>query len=161
MLVEERIRAGARNMRSLPFQPRESLATSLAAADVHVVSMADDVVGIVHPCKIYGALAAGRPIMFFGPSQSHVGDLLHGAAYGVVIQHGDVDGTIRAIRGFQSLTAAARSAIGQAAQDDLATMDARERPLEAVCDLICRTDTVRHAREAPPSPEQFFQGTAE
>jgi len=161
MAVEERIRAGARNILSLPFQPRESLATSLAAADVHVVSMADNVVGIVHPCKIYGALAAGRPILFFGPSQSHVGDLLHGAAYGVVIQHGDVDGTIRAIRGFQSLTAAARSAIGQAARDDLATMDARERPLEAVCDLICRTDTVRHAREAPPSPEQFFQGTAE
>lgn len=160
--VEARIQAGARNILSLPFQPRESLATSLAAADVHVVSMADNVVGIVHPCKIYGALAAGRPILFFGPSQSHVGDLLHGVGYGVVIQHGDVDDTICAIRGFQSLTPAARSAIGQATREKLATMDARERPLGAVCDLICRTGAVlHHACEESRSPEQFFNGTTE
>jgi len=156
-VVEERIRAGARNVLSLPFRPRESLATSLAAADVHVVSMADNVVGIVHPCKIYGALAAGRPILFFGPNRSHVGDLLHGAAYGAVIEHGDVDETIRAIRGLQALPPAARAAIGQAARDDLAARDASEMPLGAVCDLICSAAAACHARE--PSPNRLIDGT--
>lgn len=137
-LVEERIRGGLRNIHSLPFQPRESLATSLAAADVHVVSMADNVVGIVHPCKIYGALAAGRPILFFGPRQSHVGDLLAGAPYGMVIAHGDAEGTIQAIRDLQSLAPAARAELGQAARESFAAMDAREKPLASVCDVLCR-----------------------
>ena len=33
-----------------------------------VVSLGDDVVGIVHPCKIYGAMTVGRPILFLGPA---------------------------------------------------------------------------------------------
>ena len=33
-------------------------------------------VGIIHPCKIYGAMAAARPILFLGPNPSHISDLL-------------------------------------------------------------------------------------
>lgn len=140
-LVEERIRGGLSNIHSLPFQPRESLATSLAAADVHVVSMADNVVGIVHPCKIYGALAAGRPILFFGPRESHVGDLLDNAPYGRVIEHGDVEGTVQAIRHLQSLAPASRGELGQAARESFAAMDAREKPLASLCNVLCRKHT--------------------
>ena len=143
-LVEDQIRRGGRNIQSIPFQPLTSLATSLAAADVHVVSMADNVVGIVHPCKIYGALAAGRPIIFFGPSESHVGDLLHESNYGIVIPHGDVDATMRAIRSFQALSRDGRVAVGEAARKHLAALDDRESPLDAVCDLIALTRQQDH-----------------
>jgi colanic acid biosynthesis glycosyl transferase WcaI len=136
-LVEEAIHLGCRNILSLPFQPLRDLSTSLAAADMHAVSMADNVVGIVHPCKIYGALAAGCPILFFGPMQSHVGDLLSGARHGTVIAHGDVDQTIAAIRKFQSLTIAARTSIGQEARESLAMLDTHDRPLDSVCDVLC------------------------
>ena len=41
------------NVRLLPYQPQASACVeSLSAADLHVVSMGDAMVGIVHPCKI-------------------------------------------------------------------------------------------------------------
>lgn len=92
--------AGLSNVRSLPYQPLEALRYSLSAADVHLVTMGDGVVGIVHPCKVYGALAVGRPIVFLGPAVSHVGDLLARDAVGWGFRHGDVDG---AVRRFQEL----------------------------------------------------------
>lgn len=61
---------------SLPYQPLESLRYSLSAADVHLMTIGDGVVGIVHPCKVYGAMTGVRPILLVGPEQSHVGDLL-------------------------------------------------------------------------------------
>jgi hypothetical protein len=27
--------------------------------------------GIIHPCKIYGAMTVARPILYFGPLLSH------------------------------------------------------------------------------------------
>ena len=59
--VDDRVARGAKNVRSLPYQPLAEIKYSLSAADVHVVSIGDGVVGIVHPCKVYGAMAVGRP----------------------------------------------------------------------------------------------------
>jgi colanic acid biosynthesis glycosyl transferase WcaI len=64
------------NLVTLPYQPLDELCYSLSAADLHVVTMADAVVGINHPCKVYGAMAVERPVLFLGPNQSHIGDLL-------------------------------------------------------------------------------------
>jgi colanic acid biosynthesis glycosyl transferase WcaI len=80
---------------SLPYQPLDRLRYSLSAADVHLVTIGDGVVGIVHPCKVYGAMAVARPILLIGPEQSHVGDLLAREEIGWRVAHGDVDGLIR------------------------------------------------------------------
>jgi len=64
------------NLLTLPYQPLDELRYSLSAADLHVVTMDDAVVGINHPCKVYGAMAVERPVLFLGPIQSHIGDLL-------------------------------------------------------------------------------------
>lgn len=92
--VERRIRDGATNLLSLPYQPLDTISDCLAAADVHVVSMGNDMVGIVHPCKIYGAMATGRPILAFTPQRSHVASLLEVAKCGQRVDHGDVDGAV-------------------------------------------------------------------
>jgi glycosyltransferase involved in cell wall biosynthesis len=49
------------NVRFLPFQRRERLAESFAAADVFVVSLRAGLAGYIVPSKLYGILAAGRP----------------------------------------------------------------------------------------------------
>ena len=78
--VEEFIREhGLTNALSLPYQPLSELRHSLSAADVHVVSLGEPMVGIIHPCKVYGAMAVARPVLYFGPSPSHVADLLERA----------------------------------------------------------------------------------
>jgi colanic acid biosynthesis glycosyl transferase WcaI len=113
--VERRIAAGARNVRSLPFQPLARIGTSLSAADVHVVSLADGAVGIIHPCKVYGAMAVGRPILFFGPPESHVGDILRRDDIGRIVPHGDVGRAVAAIEELASMDATDRETIGHRA----------------------------------------------
>jgi glycosyltransferase involved in cell wall biosynthesis len=49
------------NVRFLPFQPKESLKESFAAADVFIISLKRGLAGIIVPSKLYGILAAGRP----------------------------------------------------------------------------------------------------
>ena len=87
-----------RNIRSLPYQPLETLHYSLAAADVHIVSVGNEVVGISHPCKIYGAMAAGRPILLLGPPSCHATDILRNHNIGWHIAHGDVNGAVEILR---------------------------------------------------------------
>ena len=86
------------NIRSLPYQPLSRIKYSLSAAEVHLVVVGDTEVGIRHPCKIYGAMALARPILLLGPDPCHASDLLHESRLGWHIQHGDVDGAIKAIR---------------------------------------------------------------
>ena len=96
--VEHRIAAGATNILSLPYQPLETLEESLGAGDLHVVSMGPEVVGIVHPCKIYGAMAVGRPLLFFGPRESHAGEIVEPQHLGWRVEHGDLAATVAAIK---------------------------------------------------------------
>jgi putative colanic acid biosynthesis glycosyltransferase WcaI len=91
---------GLANIVSLPYQPLADLRYSLSAADVHVVSLGDDMVGIVHPCKIYGAMTVGRPILFLGPRPSHVADILDENPIGRHVAHGDIEAAVAAIQFF-------------------------------------------------------------
>ena len=50
-------------IRFLPYQPREKLAESLSAGDLHVVSMHESISGCLCPSKLYGILAAGRGVL--------------------------------------------------------------------------------------------------
>ena len=92
--VKERAqKRGLRNVLCLPYQPIEKLSGSLSAADLHVVVMGDQYVGIVHPCKIYNVLAVKRPFLYIGPKESHVTDIIRqSSAY--VSSHGDVEGVV-------------------------------------------------------------------
>jgi colanic acid biosynthesis glycosyl transferase WcaI len=107
-------------IRSLPYQPLSELKYSLSAADVHLVTVGEPMVGIVHPCKVYGALAVGRPILLIGPRESHVGELLGGHDVGWQVVQGDVDGAEQVLR-----------EIARLPQDRLDAMGARGRALVA------------------------------
>ena len=78
-------------VRSLPYVPIEDLEDSLSAADVHIVSVGDQAVGVVHPSKVYGAMAVGRPILLLGPAQCHVADILSECSAGWRVDHDDLD----------------------------------------------------------------------
>ncbi len=86
------------NIRSLPYQPLSQIKYSLSAADVHLVVVGPSEVGVRHPCKIYGAMALGRPILLLGPDPCHASDLVDENDLGWHIQHGDVDVAISTIK---------------------------------------------------------------
>jgi hypothetical protein len=126
---------GLPNVLSLPYQPLETIKYSLSSADVHVVTIGSSVVGIVHPCKIYGAMSVARPILAFGPRQSHVGDIVsHGLGWHV--EHGDVDGAVAALLEVAGLPAHALEAMGSRARTLLRErFDSRSSRVR-VCDII-------------------------
>ena len=94
---EEATGRGLSNVRFLPLQPRGRLAESLSAADLHVVTMPDRLLGLVVPSKFYGVLAAGRPCVFVGPADSEVALAVRESGCGVVIAAGDSSGLTNAI----------------------------------------------------------------
>ncbi|MBI4445040.1 MAG: sugar transferase [Acidobacteria bacterium] len=51
---------GLKNVRFIPFQPRELLRDSFASADVFIISLKSGLAGYIVPSKLYGILAAGR-----------------------------------------------------------------------------------------------------
>jgi hypothetical protein len=84
------------NVICVPYQPIEKLSGSLSAADLHVIVMGDQYVGIVHPCKIYNVLAVGKPFLYIGPAESHVTDII-GESSASISSHGDVEGVVENI----------------------------------------------------------------
>lgn len=104
------------NVVSLPYQPLEKLRWSLSAADAHVVSLGDNMVGIIHPCKIYGSMTVARPILFFGPKPSHVSDLLDVHGFGHHASHGNVTAAVEAIRKLAATEPAELARMGDIAQ---------------------------------------------
>jgi len=61
-LDADELRLGLGNVRFLNFQPEESLSDLLAVGDVHIVSLKRGLEGFIVPSKVYGIIAAGRPL---------------------------------------------------------------------------------------------------
>jgi colanic acid biosynthesis glycosyl transferase WcaI len=67
------------------YQPPEQLGDSLAAADVHFVSLLPAMEGLIVPSKIYGILAAGRPAVFVGDPDGDVARLIREHQCGITV----------------------------------------------------------------------------
>ncbi|HKT35323.1 MAG TPA: glycosyltransferase family 4 protein [Nitrospira sp.] len=81
----------------LPYQPEETLRLSLTAAHVHLVTLKPDMSGLSVPSKIYGILAAGRPVIFIGPEDSEAASIVREAQCGIVIRAGDHQAVVKAL----------------------------------------------------------------
>jgi colanic acid biosynthesis glycosyl transferase WcaI len=134
--VDDRIARGARNLLSLPYQPRESLAVTLSTADLHVVSMGDAMVGVVHPCKIYGVLAIGKPILLLGPGESAAGAIVASNHLGWTVSHGDVRGMRAALVEALSQSPADRAAVCSRAAALSRGPFRRDSLVSAVCGIL-------------------------
>lgn len=106
-----------KNVRLLPYQPRERLRDSIGAGHVHLVTLAEGLAGLSVPSKTYGILAAGRPVLFVGDEQSCVAQLLRTNNCGAVLTTGESEKLARAILDMS------------AARNDLDASGARARAL--------------------------------
>jgi glycosyltransferase involved in cell wall biosynthesis len=73
------------NVRFLPYQPKEKLGESLAAADVHFIPLRRGLAGSIVPSKLYGILAAGVPFIAAVDSSSEVARVAKETGAGLVI----------------------------------------------------------------------------
>jgi len=91
---------GLENVYRLPFQPAVRLADTLAAADLHVAAMDPRAEGLLVPCKVAGALAAGRPCLFLGPQGSEAALTIREHGCGMVLDPADSAGLVATLRSY-------------------------------------------------------------
>lgn len=127
------------NVRSLPYQPMSELRFSLSAADVHIVTMEENVVGIVHPCKIYGAMAVARPILLFGPDPCHASDILNQGDIGWHIRSGRAEEIVEAVRAMIRADRATLEAMGLRAKRFIDERLSKKALCGWFCDIAERT----------------------
>jgi len=85
-------RYGLSNLVRLPWQRRERLASALSAGDLHVVTLRRGLEGLLVPSKLYGIMAAGRPVIFVGPERCDTARTIRQAGCGFRVAEDDADG---------------------------------------------------------------------
>jgi len=92
---------GIGNVILKPYQPRSKLADTLAIGDVHLVLIAQGFQGLLVPSKFYGALSAGKPVLYIGPTTSEVARVICEENCGMAVRQGDVESLCESIRRFR------------------------------------------------------------
>ncbi|MBI3865247.1 MAG: glycosyltransferase family 4 protein [Planctomycetia bacterium] len=88
-LQQTALQRGLFNVRFLPYQPVAELASSLSAADLHLVPLDPRVTGLIVPCKLYGILAAGVPALVVADERSETSRVVAEAGVGKVVPPGN------------------------------------------------------------------------
>lgn len=102
-----------KNIIQLPFQPRENIHNSLGSSDIQVVIMGDNQVGFTHPNKIYGAMYVGKTILYIGPKQSHVTDIISKLNGNIMVEHNESESIVKGLLEFAELTSVDKEKIGK------------------------------------------------
>jgi colanic acid biosynthesis glycosyl transferase WcaI len=79
------------NVRFLGYQPKERLAESLSAADLHLITMHPNVLSYLMPSKLYGILASGTASIATAPSHTELAEIIEQHRVGFVTRPDDAD----------------------------------------------------------------------
>ena len=90
----------------------------LSAADIHLASMLPTWTGVMVPSKIFGTLAAERPVIWVGEESTEAATVIHEAQCGLVVKPGDAQGFADAVRTLAD-NAALRGEMGARARRSL------------------------------------------
>lgn len=101
-LAVERARRGLENIKLLPYQPNPCLKDLMESGDIHLITMRDDAAGLLVPCKFYSAIAAARPAIYLGPSDTEIGRMIRDYGCGAIIPQGDGKTLAQAILYFRN-----------------------------------------------------------
>ena len=80
------------NALQLPYQDKEVLPFSLTACDLSLVSMLPKVGDTIAPSKMYGILAAGRPVAAICPQDSYLREMIDDGDCGACFDNDDAQG---------------------------------------------------------------------
>lgn len=90
------------NVRFLPFRPVDEVPHVMMAGDIHVVTVRRGLEGVVVPSKLYGILAAGRPVLAVADAKCDAARIVVESGCGLAADPDDpaaVAAAIRELRG--------------------------------------------------------------
>lgn len=123
------------NFHFLPYQRREELEDSLAAANVHLVSLLPALEGLIMPSKLYGILAAGRPLIFIGDLEGDIAQVIRHGECGVTVEVNAHQHLVAAIQRLKSHPETC-AAMGECGRRMLLSRYSLERALELWKDVL-------------------------
>lgn len=118
------------------YVPRERLRASLAAGDVHLVSLASGWQGLIVPSKLQGVFGVARPVLFVGGADNEIAGWVKESGGGWVVPEGDVEGLLTAVR--EASRREEREQRGRAALAFARAHFDRERNCAQIADLLER-----------------------
>lgn len=148
-LREQVEREALTNVRFLPYQPLERLGESLAAGDLHVVSLRPELEGLIVPSKFYGVAAAARPIAFIGAADGELARWIEMHECGIVVTPGHAGALAEAIVAMAD-DAGRSAALGRNARRMLDLRFTRDAAHQQWHDLLSKLA----ARAAPATQER-------
>jgi glycosyltransferase involved in cell wall biosynthesis len=93
---------GIQNIKFLQPQPAKRLNALMACGDLHLITMRDGAAGELFPSKFYSACAAGRPILYVGPTQCDIHRKISISQCGATLRNNDARILINAIQNFKN-----------------------------------------------------------
>ena len=96
--VRQAIQADDTNVKMAGFAPEAELTKRLTSADIHLVSLRPEWSGLVVPSKFFGALAAGRPVLFAGPRDAAIARWIEEFKVGWVLDRESLDEVAATLR---------------------------------------------------------------
>jgi colanic acid biosynthesis glycosyl transferase WcaI len=115
-LMAKARRRGLSNVQFHDYQPKDELAHSLSAADVHLIPLDDPLVPCLMPSKLYGILASGTPIVAMAPRQCELASIVQQHGVGTVTPPRDHVTLAETLREYAD-SPARLSRMGQAARE--------------------------------------------
>jgi colanic acid biosynthesis glycosyl transferase WcaI len=79
----------ADKVRFLPWQEYENRALPISSAHIHVVGLARGLAGYIVPSRMWGVLAAGRPVIAAAEDESETAAVVRATGCGLVVPPGD------------------------------------------------------------------------
>ena len=114
--------SGAANIRFLDYFPSNKIPSVLAAADAHIVTVKRGLEGVVVPSKMYGILAAGKPIVAVAPKETDVVSLGEKQGFAVAADPDKPAELVKVIRALMADVTKLR-AMGEAARNAAPSYD--------------------------------------
>ncbi len=79
------------------YVPRDQLGDSLAAASVGLVTLANGQTGLAVPSKMFGIMAAGKPVLAVMPPDCEAAQMINTFGFGIVVNNEDAEALAQAV----------------------------------------------------------------
>ncbi|MEK4062781.1 MULTISPECIES: glycosyltransferase family 4 protein [unclassified Paenibacillus] len=120
----------------LPYQPKEDLVYSLNAAHVHLVVNQKGIKGVSVPSKIYGVMAAGKPVLGVLENGSEAYRLIRESNCGLLVEPHSYEEVVRSVLAFYEWDREELEACGMRGRAYLEQYLRRELSLERYRELL-------------------------
>jgi glycosyltransferase involved in cell wall biosynthesis len=79
------------------YVPKEMTPGVMATADMGLIALADQALGVMSPSKLHAYLAMGLPVIYVGPEGSNVDEAIKRFGCGLSLRNGDTDGLVEQV----------------------------------------------------------------